>query len=107
MVRPRASDRNLTVAVAFGKMVTCELEDDFRTEGSGALVLCNGRFNIHSVFSLCLPTCSRDSLAKHPQSRFGVSSIELNKALKQTGLRFVLFKSHIVCNNLVQVINIK
>ena len=96
MVRPRASDRNLAIAVAFGKMVTCELEDGFGTEGSGASVLCNGRFNIHCVFFLCLPTCSRDSLAKRPQSRFGVSSIELNKALKQTGLRLVCFKSHIV-----------
>ena len=80
MVRPKASDQNLKVAIAFGKMVAIQMSS---TSNENFLpISCNGRRSIISAFSSCLPNLYRDSRDKRPKNRHGVAAIELNKALQ-------------------------
>ena len=83
MVRPRASQHNLSVALAFGKTVIVQIESfDSQRSDSTVHVSCNGSRAIFAAFAACFPDLVRDSRDKQPKNRQGVAAIELNKSLQ-------------------------
>jgi hypothetical protein len=93
MVRPRASERNLQIALEFSKMlISRTLNRELVRETQ---IHCRGPRSLHSVFSVCLPQLTRDIGAMRPKNRAGVTLVELNKALNGVGLR-CLFCLHFI-----------
>ena len=87
MVRPRASDRNLSIAVAFGSMVVIRAGKKDLSITPYNTIPCNGPRSIYALFAACFPHLSREARDKQPKNRSGVSMVELNKALHSIGLR--------------------
>ena len=83
MVRPKASEHNLSVAVSFASMLISSDEDHVRMESRIPFI---GPRSIYSLFSEALPALSRDVRHKYPMNRKGVTEVELNKALLRSGL---------------------
>ncbi len=81
MVRPRASESNLSAAVAFGKAITICLDANDWTADM-ATIPCSGPESIFAVLCECLPHLVRDAYDKKPNNRKGVTEIELNKAIQ-------------------------
>ena len=88
MVRPRASDRNLDIAIAFSKILTVDLKGQ-RNSARLTWVFCQGERSLHAAFASMLPNLSRDVLERRPSNRRGVSVIEMNKALISIGVQVV------------------
>jgi hypothetical protein len=88
MVRPRASDRNLNAATAFGSMMVVRVGPKDLLMSTATPIPCNGPRSIYALFSACLPHISRDAREKQPKNRSGVTMVELNKALHNAGLRY-------------------
>ena len=86
MVRPKASETNLVAAVTFADILIVR-EQTYRSNTSFDRVFCKGSGSLYHAFHALLPELTRDSLDKNPENRQGVSMIELNKALKMTGLK--------------------
>jgi hypothetical protein len=83
MVRPRASQHNLGVALAFGKTVIVQMgPSESQRSDSLVHVSCNGNRAIFAAFASCFPDLVRDSRDKQPKNRQGVAAIELNKSLQ-------------------------
>ena len=90
MVRPKASARNMSVAVAFGNMIVFRSGENDLAPHRNAHIPCHGPGSIYALFTACFPQMSRDSDGTHPPTnRTGVSMVEFNKALKSSGLRSV------------------
>lgn len=87
MVRPRASDNNLRVALAFADIVTVRIPQIQSHNPSTVLVAREGGQSIFMAFQACLPALARDAHEKRPKNRRGVAVLELNKALKATGMK--------------------
>ena len=87
MVRPRATEKNLTIALAFANMVTVQSKPGVRS--NQLLVARKGRQSIFAVFAACLPDLVRESHEKRPKNRHGVALIEFNKALQSAGFKSV------------------
>jgi hypothetical protein len=85
MVRPKASETNLRVGLAFAEIAVIR----GTSSTSNAVVFCRGPASVFAGFCACLPELSRDTEAKSPINRCGVTSVELNKALAATGLKVV------------------
>lgn len=81
MVRPRASERNLSIATAFGTIVVFQ-ENSKSWRDEMLAVTCNGQRSIFAALCECLPELARDSSDKKPKNRQGVTEIELNKSLQ-------------------------
>ena len=88
MVRPRASDRNLKIAVAFGRIVVMRYDAGVPCDGVSP-VSCSGGRSIFPAFATCFPDLARDARDKRPKNRQAVAAIELNKGLQLDGLRSV------------------
>jgi hypothetical protein len=88
MVRPRASDRNMKVATAFGGILVISM-DRYDFNSSEDLIPLIGRRSIHNLLNACLPSMTRDIRDKSPPNRAGVTVVELNKALHGSGFKFV------------------
>ena len=86
MVRPKASKTNLVAAVTFADILIVR-EQAYRSNTSFDRVYCKGSGSLYHAFHALLPELTRGSLDKNPENRQGVSMIELNKALKITGLK--------------------
>jgi hypothetical protein len=84
MVRPRASDRNLDLAVNFAKTVTAECKYQCDEEES-SWALCEGDRSIYAAFAALLPDVARDASMQRPTNRRGVTIIEFNKILRAIG----------------------
>lgn len=97
MVRPRASDRNMTIAIRFAKMLTSFKEKADLQDTPVPLI---GLGSIHHFLSLALPAIARDKREISPKNRAGVTAVELNKALKVTGMnysrRYLLIACHLL-----------
>lgn len=89
MVRPRASENNVRIALAFADIVTMQTKPGLSNDNSTVLVARKGRQSIFAAFSACLPDLARDSREKRPKNRHGVALMELNKALQSMGLKSV------------------
>ena len=89
MVRPRASDRNLSMAVAFGKMIIIKVAPNDFMLNVNAPIPCHGPKSLHALFASCCPHLSREAQNKHPSNRCGVTMVEFNKALHSAGYRQV------------------
>ena len=90
MVRPRASENNVRVALAFADIVTVSTRPGIDTnEGLSVPVARKGGRSIFAAFSVCLPELARDSREKRPKNRHGVAMMEMNKALQAAGLKSV------------------
>ncbi len=89
MVRPRASQQNLNIALAFSKTVLVQMES-FEAHKSEDIVhvSCNGQRGVFAAFSVCFPDLVRDSRDKRPQNRQGVAAIEMNKSMQVHELVF-------------------
>jgi hypothetical protein len=83
MVRPRASDRNLSIATRFAKMLI-SFKD--RQDPGETPVPLTGSGSIHQILAMVLPVVARDNRDSCPQNRSGVTAVELNKALKGIGM---------------------
>jgi hypothetical protein len=88
MVRPKASHRNLAIAVAFSKILTVDMQGQ-KNSARPTWVFCQGERSLHAAFASTLPKLSRDGLEKRPSNRRGVSVIEMNKALSSIGIQVV------------------
>jgi hypothetical protein len=84
MVRPRASDDNLRLAVAFAQSMIIEF-DSYGIMTEPAPVFCYGGRSSFAAFAEFFPELARDALDKCPMNRHGVTVVELNKALKSVG----------------------
>ncbi len=83
MVRPRASQQNLNIALAFSTTVVVQMEPLEVQKGENVVhVACNGQRAVFAAFSACFPDLVRDSRDKRPQNRQGVAAIELNKSMQ-------------------------
>ncbi len=89
MVRPRASEANIRIALAFADIVTVQTRPGAPNDPNAVLVARKGRQSIFAAFSTILSGLARDSRAKRPKNRRGVALMELNKALKAAGLKSV------------------
>ena len=87
MVRPRASEENIGLAVAFADVVIVKTVSwPFKSE-STVLVARKGRQSVFAALASCFPDLVRDSGDKRPKNRNAVSQMELNKALQSAGLK--------------------
>ena len=93
MVRPRASEQNIRIALEFADvmMIRTTVTDEYMP-----LVALKGRQSIHAAFAACLPQLTRNSNEKSPKNRHGVAVMELNKALKAAGLKIFRRKIKII-----------
>jgi hypothetical protein len=89
MVRPRASEQNIRIALAFADTVMVQTIPGQINDANTVLVARKGRQSIHAAFAACFPDLARDSQEKRPKNRQGVAVMELNKALQAAGLRSV------------------
>jgi hypothetical protein len=89
MVRPRASESNIRIALVFAEIVTVQTRPGAPNDPSTVLVARKGRQSIFAAFAACLPGLARDSREKRPKNRHGVALMELNKALQTAGLKSV------------------
>jgi hypothetical protein len=89
MVRPRASEQNIRIALAFADAVTVQTKPGMSKDLSTILVARKGRQSIHAAFAACFPDLARDSKEKRPKNRQGVAVMEMNKALQAAGLKSV------------------
>jgi hypothetical protein len=95
MVRPRASEQNIKIALAFADIVMVETNAGAINHGPTLLVARKGLQSVYVAFAACLPQLARDSVEKRPRNRHGVTVIELNKALHASGLRSVRHRDRI------------
>ena len=84
MVRPKASERNLSIAVAFAKMFEIGAGSNDHHDDQ---IPCLGPKSLYALFAACYPSLSREAPDKQPKNRFGVSIVEFNKSLHSAGLR--------------------
>jgi hypothetical protein len=85
MVRPKASEANLRVALSFAHiLIAREKLDD--TEEQTSRVLRKGPRSLFAAFRACFPDLARYSRQRFPKNRQAVSMIELNKGLCCIGL---------------------
>ena len=87
MVRPRASKRNLQVAILFADIVVIQAEHGYAGFTAATLVERKGGRSIFAAFAECFPELARFSHEERPKNRSGVTSVELNKALQTNGLK--------------------
>jgi hypothetical protein len=80
MVRPKASEENLKIALGFAKSITLSCSD---VKNSGYVVRCKGSASLFSALSLCLPKLVRGSVVNGAEGRESISEIEFNKYLAQ------------------------
>ena len=83
MVRPRASTRNLSIAVAFGQIFVVRAP----SKAQHIPIPCHGPRSLYALFAACFPHLSRGTQDKQPKNRCGVTMVEFNKALHSTGFR--------------------
>jgi hypothetical protein len=95
MVRPRASEQNTQIALAFADVVMVQMRPGMASDANTVLVARKGRQSIHAAFAACFPNLARDSHDKRPSNRQGVAVVELNKALKAAGLRSLRMRDRI------------
>jgi hypothetical protein len=75
-MRPKASDKNKAIALAFAQCVTApSTERDF--------VARHGRLSLFSAFEQAFPDLARDAHDPQPLNRGGVAESELNKLLEK------------------------
>ena len=86
MVRPKASEANLQAAVSFVDLLIVRELSDGSSLGM-ARVHRKGSHSLFAAFRAFVPELVRRSRDKNPENRQGVSIIELNKALKSSGLK--------------------
>ncbi len=96
MVRPRASEQNVRIALAFTDIVMIQTRPGTKDTENLMLVAWKGRPSIHAAFKECLPQLTRDSSERSPTNRHGVTVMELNKALKAAGLRSIRRKNRLM-----------
>ena len=89
MVRPRATEQNIRVALAFADTVMVQAKTGHAKDANTVLVARKGRQSIHAAFAACFPDLVRDSREKRPKNRQGVAMMEMNKALQAAGLKSV------------------
>ena len=89
MVRPRASGRNLSIAAEFGSMVVVRINSKELSMAHNTPIPCNGPRSLFALFAACFPHLSREPGDEPPKNRSGVSMVEMNKALRSTGFRYV------------------
>ena len=87
MVRPKGSERNLKVALAFADMVTMKVA--VPDGGKGVLVPRKGPRSIYNAFCICVPDLVREMHETRPRNRRAVSHLEMNKALAASGLKCI------------------
>ena len=81
-MRGKGSDQNKLIALAFSKMVVKYTQDP-----AAEYVCCTGPSSVFEVFAFCLPSCARShgGQGTGAPNRDGVSVIELNKLLVESG----------------------
>ena len=89
MVRPRASDTNLSIAVAFGQLFVVRAEHKDLKLSQNSSIPCHGPRSLYALFAACYPNLSRGAQDKQPKNRFGVTMVEFNKALNSSGFQLV------------------
>jgi hypothetical protein len=89
MVRPRASEHNVQIALTFADAVMVQTKPGMVSDVNTVMVARKGHQSIHTAFAACFPDLSRDSREKRPKNRQGVAVMELNKALQAAGLKSV------------------
>jgi hypothetical protein len=86
MVRPRASNCNLEIAIAFSKVLAVEAEGGINFDRL-TWVFCQGERSLYAAFAAGLPELARlGDFSPHPFNRRGVTVVELNKALHSSGM---------------------
>jgi hypothetical protein len=85
MVRPKASERNKTIAAYFADTLTVEISFTFQKKITQRAVSCRGRGSIFDALSSCLPNIVREGSCQIVQNREGITEIELNKVLVSSG----------------------
>ncbi len=87
MVRPKASNENLAVALALANIIIVRQSTE---NGHGSLrVHRKGSRSLYAAFRACLPELARNSEEQNPKNRFAVTCIEFNKILLSSGLQSI------------------
>jgi hypothetical protein len=84
MVRPKASNENLAVALAFAQIVI--VRESTRNMHSQVRVHRKGPRSLYALFCACVPELARNSKDPNPINRSAVTCIEFNKILQEVGL---------------------
>jgi hypothetical protein len=92
MVRPKASEENLKIALGFANTVTTSCSD---VKAKGNYVNCRGSFSIFAALSHCFPKLVKCSTVTDPKDRQSISDIELYKYLAHNGYASKRFRSRI------------
>ncbi len=92
MVRPKASEENLKVALGFANAVTTSCSN---VNDKGRNVNCKGSASIFAALSQCLPLLVRCSKPTDPKDRHAMSEMELNKYLAHNGYTRLRCRSRI------------
>ena len=89
MGRPKASERNKTIASLFADAVTVHIqkESEFSHQRQKVYspVACKGPHSIFQALLTCLPTVVRESRGREVKNRTGLSEAELHKVLISRG----------------------
>ena len=88
MVRPKASEVNLRIALSFVDMLIVR-EKVGAADTNASRVARKGPRSPFAAFRACFPDLARNSQDRYPKNRQAVSNVELNKAMKSTGLRSI------------------
>ena len=91
MVRPKASDRNKTIAVFFANTVTVDTSNiaTRMKQGKYDFIVCRGPHSIYGAMRACLPNIVRDSMDEENINRTGLAEVEMNKSLLMHGYKSI------------------
>ncbi len=84
MVRPKASNENLAVALAFANIIV--VRDSTDSIHGVMRVHRKGPRSLYAAFRACVPELARNSSEQNPVNRTAVTCIEFNKLLQSSGL---------------------
>jgi len=92
-MRPKASEENRAIALAFAQCVTAK--SDLET----SFVARHGKASLFACFDRVCPSLTREPHEPRPANRQGVSEPEFNKALeKKDGGTYIRARNRLLCN---------
>ena len=87
MVRPKASNENLAVALAFANILI--IRESMGTIQGVMRVHRKGPRSLYAAFCACIPDLARNSDEQNPKNRSAITCVEFNKVMHSSGLQSI------------------
>ena len=87
MVRPKASNENLAVALAFANILI--IRESMENIRGVMRVHRKGPRSLYAAFRACIPELARNSDEQNPKNRYAVTCVEFNKIMHSSGLQSI------------------